>query len=175
MSRLILETERLRLRELDGGDAEFIVALLNDADFLRYIGDRQVRTPTDALRYLAEGPQASYAANGYGLWRVERREDGAVIGMCGLVRRESLPGPDIGYAYLPAFRGQGYAIEAGAAVLRHGLDRLDLPRILAIVTEANDSSVRVLEKLGMSRQGVQQLNDEPLLVYAITPESDSGT
>lgn len=167
MPRLILETERLRLRELDGDDADFILALLNDADFLRNIGDKQVRTRDDALRYLAEGPLASYAANGYGLWRVERRGDGAVAGMCGLVRRESLPGPDIGYAYLPAFRGQGYAAEAGAAVLRHGLGRLGLPRILAIVTEANGGSIRVLEKLGMRREGVQQINGGPLLVYAI--------
>lgn len=165
MPRLILETERLRLRELDEGDADFIVALLNDADFLRHIGDRQVRTPADALRYLAEGPRASYAANGYGLWRVERRTDGAVVGMCGLVRRETLPDPDIGYAYLPAFRGQGYAVEAGAAVLRHGFGSLGLPRILAIVTDANTGSVRVLEKLGLTPRGRQAFDGEPLLVY----------
>ena len=167
MSRLILETPRLRLRELDAGDADFIVALLNDPDFLRYIGDRQVRTPADALRYLADGPQASYATNGYGLWRVERRADGAVIGMCGLLRRETLPHPDIGYAFLPAYRGEGHALEAGAAVLRHGLEILRLPSLLAIVTETNAGSLRVLERLGLTPRGRQSFGGEPLLVYGI--------
>lgn len=162
----ILETARLRLRELADGDAGFLVTLLNDGDFLRHIGDRGVRDARDALKYLAEGPRASYAANGFGLWRVERREDGAVVGMCGLIRREALPHPDLGYAYLPAFRGQGYAVEAGAAVLRHGFEALGLPRILAIVTEANAGSVRVLEKLGMRREGLQTFGGERLAVYA---------
>ena len=166
MPRLILETQRLRLHELADTDTGFIVELLNDADFLRFIGDRGVRSHDDALRYLAEGPRASYAANGFGLWRVERREDGAIVGMCGLLRRETLPHPDIGYAYLPAFRGQGYAVEAGAAVLRRGFETLGLPRILAIVTEANAGSVRVLERLGMSCQGPQQIGEDTLLVYA---------
>lgn len=148
------------------GDAGFLVELLNDADFLRHIGDRGVRDEAGARRYLAEGPLASYAANGFGLWRVERREDGAVVGMCGLIRRESLPHPDLGYAYLPAFRGRGYALEAGAAVLRHGFEHFGLARILAIVTEANAGSVRVLEKLGMRREGQQTFGGEMLAVYA---------
>jgi ribosomal-protein-alanine N-acetyltransferase len=170
----VLETDRLRLRELGDGDAGFLVQLLNDADFLRHIGDRGVRDEAGALRYLAEGPRASYAANGFGLWRVERRDGGAVVGMCGLIRRDSLPHPDLGYAYLPAFRGQGYAVEAGAAVLRHGFDRFGLARILAIVTEANAGSVRVLEKLGMRREGLQVFGEETLAVYARdrTPAAD---
>lgn len=174
MPTLILETERLRLHELADSDAGFIVELLNDPDFLRFIGDRQVRTPEDALRYLAEGPRASYAANGFGLWRVQRREDGAIVGMCGLLRRDSLPHPDLGYAYLPAFRGQGFALEAGAAVLRHGFGPLGLARILAIVTQANAGSVRVLERLGLTRQGEQAFGGEPLLVYARDRPSDAA-
>ena len=127
-----------------------------------------MRDETDALRYLAEGPRASYAANGFGLWRVERREDGVVVGMCGLIRRETLPHPDLGYAYLPAHRGRGYAVEAGAAVLRHGFEELGLPRILAIVTEANAGSVRVLEKPGMRKQGgLQDFGNGPLAVHAV--------
>ena len=86
--------------------------------------------------------------------------------MCGLIRREALPHPDLGYAYLPAHRGKGYAVEAGAAVLRHGFEALGLPRILAIVTEANSGSVRVLEKLGMRREGTQVFGEETLAVYA---------
>ena len=174
MPRLILETGRLRLHELADTDTGFIVELLNDPDFLRFIGDRGVRSHDDALRYLAEGPHASYAANGFGLWRVERREDSAIVGMCGLLRRETLPHPDIGYAYLPAFRGQGYAVEAAAAVLGHAFGTLGLPRVLAIVTPANAGSVRVLERAGMRHERMQDINGETLAVYARDRDPAAG-
>ncbi len=162
----IIETPRLRLRELHEGDAAFILALLNDPDFLRHIGDRGVHDHDDALRYIATGPRASYASHGWGLWAVERREDGALIGMCGLVRREVLPGPDLGYAYLPAWRGRGYALEAAAATLDFAFARAGLDRVLAIVTPANTGSVRLLEKLGMLRERLLELDGETLAVYA---------
>jgi ribosomal-protein-alanine N-acetyltransferase len=165
-SGTILETPRLRLRELHDGDAGFIFALLNDPDFLRNIGDRGVHSHEDALRYIAAGPVASYASRGWGLWAVERREDGALTGMCGLVSRDTLPGPDLGYAYLPAWRGQGYAFEAAAATLDFAFTRAGLDRVLAIVTPANTGSVRVLEKLGMRRERMQAFGGEPLAVYA---------
>lgn len=167
MSAPVLETPRLRLRELHEGDAGFIFALLNDPDFLRNIGDRGVHSHEDALRYIAEGPRASYARHGWGLWAVERRGDGALVGMCGLLRRDTLPGPDIGYAFLPAFRGQGYASEAAAATLDFAFTRAGLDRVLAIVTPGNAGSVRVLEKLGLRQQGRQAFGGEPLAVYAI--------
>lgn len=165
MPRPILETARLRLREIHDGDADFIVALLTDPDFLRYIGDRGVSDHASALRYIADGPRASYARNGWGLWAVERREDGVVAGMCGLVSRDFLPGPDLGYAFLPAFRGQGYAAEAAAGVLDFAFGR-GLARVLAIVTPANAGSVRVLEKAGMRQDGSVVVNGETLALYA---------
>lgn len=163
----VLETRRLRLRELHAGDAGFIYELLNDPDFLRHIGDRGVHSHEDALRYIADGPRTSYASRGWGLWAVERRDDGVLVGMCGLVSRDSLPGPDLGYAYLPAFRGQGYAFEAAAATLDFAFTRAGLDRVLAIVTPANAGSVRVLEKLGMRRERMQSFGGEPLAVYAV--------
>ena len=123
----IAQSQRLRLRALDEGDAGFALELLNDADFLRHIGDKGVRTRNDALEYLRIGPWASYAAHGHGLWRVGLRDAADTpIGMCGLLRRDWLDAPDIGYAFLPAARGQGLAQEAADAVMRLARERYGL-------------------------------------------------
>lgn len=144
-----LETERLSLRRLDLSDAPFIVRLLNQPSFLANIGDRGVRDEQDALRYLREGPMAMYEKYGFGLWLVARREDGVAMGMCGLLRRDTLPDVDLGYAFFPQFWGRGYAFEAADAVLRHAAGKFGLRRVIAIVSPGNASSIRVLEKLGM--------------------------
>lgn len=147
---IVLETERLVLRHLEPDDADFIVALLNDPAFLRFIGDRSVRTPDDARGYIQNGPVESYARNGFGLYLVERREDGAPLGMCGLLKREVLSDVDIGFAFMPAFRGGGYAREAAAATLEHARDVLGLPRIVAIVSPDNEASIGLLGRLGFT-------------------------
>lgn len=175
-----LETPRLRLRELREDDDAFLVELLNDEGFLRHIGDRGVRTREDARRYLAEGPAASYARHGFGLWAVQRREDGALVGMCGLLRRDTLPDPDLGYAFLPAYRGQGYAREACEACVAHALDTLRMPRLLAIVNEDNAASRGLLERLGFALEGPAEVGGHALLVYAasaatVRPGSGSGS
>lgn len=144
-----LETPRLILRRLDFSDAPFLVGLLNQPSFLENIGDRGVRNVDDAHRYLREGPMAMYERYGFGLWHVARRSDGASIGMCGLLRRDILPDVDVGYAYLPEFWGQGFAIEAAEATLRHASRRFHLSRVIGVVSEGNTASIRVLEKLGM--------------------------
>lgn len=146
---VILETERLVLRQLTEADAAFMLALLNDPAFVRFIGDRGVRTLDEARGYFAGGALASYARNGFGLYLVERKPEGTPVGICGLVRRDGLGDVDLGYAFLPAFRGQGYAFEAAAAVLAHGRQALGLPRIVAIVSPDNERSIRLLERLGM--------------------------
>lgn len=145
----ILETERLRLRQLDEADAAFILELVNDEAWLRYIGDRGVRNPDEARNYILKGPVASYAKNGFGLWLVELRTDATPIGICGLIRRDTLPDVDIGFAFLPAFRGQGYASEAGRATLAYGRAKLGLKRILAVTMPANEGSIRTLVNLGL--------------------------
>ena len=162
---LILETERLWLSELQASDADFIVELLNSPGFLANIGDRDVRNADDACRYIAQGPAASYAAHGFGLWKVTRRADGVAVGMSGLLKREQLAFPDLGYAFLPRHMGQGYATEAGAAALAFGFGRTGLSRILAIVKPGNEGSVRVLGKLGMSDRGVGQFDHQVLRVF----------
>ena len=145
-----LATARLTLRRLDFDDAPFLVGLLNQPSFLANIGDRGVRNVEDAHRYLREGPMAMYATHGFGLWHVSRRADGAAIGMCGLLRRDILPDVDVGYAFLPEYWGQGYAFEAADATLRHAATRFGLTRVIGVVSEGNQGSIRVLEKLGMS-------------------------
>jgi RimJ/RimL family protein N-acetyltransferase len=149
----IARTARLRLRPLHDGDADAVQVLHNDADFLRHIGDKGVRSREDALRYLRDGPLASYAAHGFGLWAVEDAADGAWLGMCGLLRRDWLDAPDIGYAFLPAARGRGIAQEAADAVLALARTRFGLERVLAIVTPHNAASIRLLERAGLRDAG----------------------
>jgi RimJ/RimL family protein N-acetyltransferase len=151
----ILVTPRLSLRELDASDADatFALALLNDPDFLRNIGDRGVRTLEDAYGYLRAGPLASYADHGFGLWRVALRDTGEAIGLCGLLRRDWLDAPDLGYAFLPSARGRGLAQEAADAVLALARSRFALRRVLAIVDPENAASIRLLERAGMQREG----------------------
>lgn len=143
-----IHTHRLRLRRLCAGDAAFMCTLLNDAAFLRHIGDRGVRTAEDAVRYILAGPVASYARFGYGLYLVELRDGDEPIGICGPLRRDTLPDADLGFALLPAFRAQGYAREAAEAVLVHARDTLALRRLLAITSQDNEPSIRLLLKLG---------------------------
>ncbi|MBV7439416.1 GNAT family N-acetyltransferase [Aeromonas sp. sif2416] len=152
-------SERLVLRELTAVDAPFILELLNDGDFHRYIGDRGVRTLADAEDYIQQGPAVSYARHGHGLYLVMRREDEARLGICGLIKRDTLPCEDIGYAFLPAYRGQGYGIEAARAALQDGRERLGIERVIAIVTPGNERSVGLLAKLGLSQGRLVKLGE----------------
>lgn len=145
----VLETERLVLRELGLDDARFILELLNDPSFLRYIGDKGVRTLTDARDYISRGPVESYRRHGFGLYLTELKDGSVPIGICGLVKRDALEDPDIGFAFLPRFWAKGYATESASAVLAHARDVLKLERILAIVSPGNQGSIRVLTKLGL--------------------------
>lgn len=145
----VLETQRLILRHILSDDAPFILQLLNEPGFIQNIADRGVRSLADAEHYIAEGPTASYARNGFGLFLVMRKEGLEPIGMCGLIRRDTLPDVDIGYALLARFEGQGYATEAAAATLAWGRGALGLPRIVGITGLDNQGSIRVLEKIGL--------------------------
>jgi RimJ/RimL family protein N-acetyltransferase len=148
--RVVLETERLVLRELTGDDAEFILGLLNQPSFLRFVGDKGVRTVDDARAYIEGGPGASYRRHGYGLNLVTLRGTMEPIGICGLVNREWLEAPDLGFSLLPAYWSRGYACEASTAVLRQAGTVHQLNRILAITDSDNESSIRLLKRLGFS-------------------------
>jgi RimJ/RimL family protein N-acetyltransferase len=156
----VIETDRLVLRRLSPDDAEFINELLNQPSFLRYIGDKEVRKRADAVRYIQTGPLASYERFGFGLYLVELKETGVPIGICGLLKRDSLPDVDIGFAFLPNFWSQGYAFESASAVMTYGRDVLGLRRIVAITSPDNDASIRLLEKIGLRFERLIKLSED---------------
>jgi RimJ/RimL family protein N-acetyltransferase len=158
---IILETERLILRRLSpDDDAEFILTLLNEPSFIRYIGDKGVRTLDDARRYILNGPVQSYEQNRFGLYKVELKQNGTPIGISGLVKRNTLPDADIGFAFLPEYWSQGYAFESAAAVMRHAREVLGFDRILAITSPDNDASAKLLGKIGLRFDRVIKLSED---------------
>lgn len=147
----ILATERLALRKLEFSDAVFICELVNDPDWLKNIGDKNVHSIADAERYLKSGPMALYEKHGAGLWAVVLLESDKLIGMCGLVKRDALEDFDLGFALLPEYRGQGFALEAARGVLKYVKEMMKLKRLAAIVSPDNMPSARLLLKLGFER------------------------
>jgi RimJ/RimL family protein N-acetyltransferase len=157
---IIITTARLELRELGLEDNEFILRLLNEAAFLRFIGDKGVRTLADAREYLSTGPIDSYRRNGFGLYLTSLRDGGAPIGMCGLVKREGLADVDVGFAFLSRYWFRGYAVESAAAVLAYAKRQLKLKRIVAITTADNHGSIAVLEKIGLRFEQMIKLSQD---------------
>jgi RimJ/RimL family protein N-acetyltransferase len=145
----IFTTDRLRIRELNLHDTDFIIQLVNTPGWLKYIGDRNIKSEEQATRYLVEGPLTSYQENGFGLWLAELKENGQPIGMCGLLRRDYLDYPDIGFAFLPHFIGKGYAFEAAKEIISLGFTQFKLEKMCAITVPDNHLSIKLLEKIGM--------------------------
>jgi len=156
----VLATDRLALRRFTTDDAEFVLDLLNDPSFLRHIGDKGVRTRADAVRYVQAGPIASYERFGFGLYRVDLKESGMPIGMCGLLKRDWLADVDIGFAFLPRFWAKGYAFEAASSVLANAHDALGLKRVVAITSPDNVASMGLLAKLGFRFEGMARASDK---------------
>ncbi len=162
----ILETERLNLREIVESDAAFMLDLLNQPSFIENIGDRNVRTVEEARDFIENRYRLSYRVNGYGLWAVELKETGETIGICGFVKRDTLPDADIGFAFLPQFEGKGYAVESAVGTMKYGAETLNFERVLAITTQHNEKSGRLLEKLGFKYERLIDINDEELKLFA---------
>lgn len=158
----ILRTDRLLLRQLTLDDASFILGLLNEPSFLENIGDKGARDRDGAEEYLRRGPLASYEKWGFGLFLTCLLEDQTPIGTCGLLQRDKLNCPDVGFAFKPEFWGRGYATEAAAAVLAWGRDSLGLKRIVGITSEDNEKSAAVLRRIGLElEQRLVVFDDEP--------------
>jgi RimJ/RimL family protein N-acetyltransferase len=156
---MILETDRLQLRMLTTDDAEFVLRLLNEPSFIQNIGDREVRTVDQARDYILKGPIASYEKFGFGLWLVETKSAAVPIGICGLLKREVLDDVDIGYALLHEFCSQGYALESASAVMSYASKTLGLNRVVAVTNPDNQSSIRLLEKLGFEFERMVRLSE----------------
>ena len=157
----VLSTPRLLLRHLSADDAAFMLALLNEEPFLRNIGDRGIRTLEDAAAYVLSGPVASYEKFGFGLYAVELKQSGETLGICGLLKRETLEDVDVGFAFLRKFWGRGYASESAEAVMNYGWNTVGLNRIVAITAPKNHDSIKLLEKLGLRFEKMIQMPGHP--------------
>ena len=146
---MIIETPRMHLRKLNLADAAFILELLTDPDFLAQVGDRGVHNLEEARRYVTEGPGSSYLRFGFGLNAMELKDTDTAVGLCGLLRRDSHPDVEIGFALLPCARHKGLALEAAAATLSWGFDSLGLDRIVALTAPENLASMHILERIGL--------------------------
>lgn len=164
-----LETERLVIRKVEIGDAPFMLDLLNQPSFLRFIGDRGVKTIEDARLYIEERALAGYEKNGFGPFAVELKTSGEIIGIVSLLDRDELDDVDVGFAFLPEFWRRGYASEASAAVIDFGFSDLGRRRLLAVTQDDNIGSIKTLEKLGFSGDGRVRLDEDgpDLLLFAI--------
>jgi RimJ/RimL family protein N-acetyltransferase len=181
----VLETDRLMLRRLEIRDAAFIFELVNDPDWLRYIGDKGVRNLDDARAYVECGPLAMYRRVGFGLYCVELKQGAIPIGLCGLIKRDTLDDVDIGFAFLPAYRACGYAREAARATLEHAARDFGLTRVVAITSPDNDASGRLLETVGLRFERMFDVpgEDRQVRLYAWSPprqlrtpaDGDAGT
>jgi ribosomal-protein-alanine N-acetyltransferase len=165
---IVIETERLILRRLEPADAPFVLVLVNDPDWLRFIGDKNVHSLDDARLYIANGPRAMYQRCGHGLYLVTLK-DGTPIGMCGLLRRDTLDDADIGFAFIPQYRSQGYAREAAQATLAYGRDTLAMRRIVAITSPDNAASGSLLQKIGLRFERMLSLESgrDPVTLFGI--------
>ena len=163
-----IQTERLVLRELTIADAPFILELLNEPDWLRFIGDKGVKTLAEATNYIQSGPQQMYAACGMGLLLTELKADATPVGICGLIKRDNLPDVDIGFAFLSRFGGAGYAVEAAQALVLHAKQNLHLNRVVATTLAKNLKSIKLLERIGLKFEQMLQLekNAPELMLFA---------
>jgi RimJ/RimL family protein N-acetyltransferase len=173
---IIAETGRLLIRPFDEADAPFVLHLLNTPGWIRFIGDRGIATPEDARKYIVEKLLNSYTTSGWGMYLVESKAGNVPVGMCGLVKRDSLQHADLGYAFLPEYNGKGYALEAAVAIMWFANKILQLNPVLAIVTPDNERSISLLQKLHFVFDKNITDNGEELLLYkheadVLKPES----
>lgn len=168
MKMNIIETERLIICHLSEGDSEFILELLNSPGWLKFIGNKNVKTKTDAANYIINGPLKSYAVNGFGLYLVKLKNINTPVGICGLIKRDTLENIDIGFALLPEYEGNGYAFESADAVLKHAKKDLGIKKIVAITDKDNVNSIRLLEKAGLTfeKNILLKEDDKELMLFS---------
>ena len=154
---MLLETARLRLRDMSLEDATFLHELMNEPEFITNVADRGIRSTSDAETYIAKKILPSYARHGFGFYTVELKETRASVGICGLIKRDSLEDVDIGFATLRRYSGKGYTYEAAAALFIYGHEAFGLERIIGLTSPANTVSIHLLQKLGLKYERMVQL------------------
>ena len=166
---IVIESDRLQLRRIELDDAEFLLDLLNQPSFLHFIGDKGVRTLGDARNYILSGPVTSYQRFGFGMYLTLLKEARSPIGICGLLKRDSLEDVDVGFAFLPQFWSKGYAFESASAVMAYGRNALGLGRIVAVTSPDNHGSIHILEKLGLRFETMIRLLEDSPEIKLFTP------
>lgn len=169
MMKIILETERLIIREFIFDDSDFVIRLVNSPGWLTFIGDRNIKNTEQARQYMVQGPMASYKKNGFGFYVVLLKATQQQLGICGLIKRDTLLHTDLGFAFLPEFNGRGYAYEASSAIIHYSKNHIKLKKLIAIVMPENASSIKLLEKLGMTFDKMIEFGEkkENLMLYQI--------
>ncbi len=166
---IVIETERLILRKFTLDDAAFMLELLNTSAWLRFIGDRGVRTIEEAEQYLLNGNIKSYQEYGFGFYVVVVKETNESIGICGIKKREELDDIDIGFGFFPQFVGKGYGYEAASATLYYSINILKIKRIVAVVDPENLVSIGLIKKIGLKFEKMVQFSrkDIELMLFSI--------
>lgn len=141
-------------------DAEFIFKLVNEPSFIHFIGDKGVRNHADAVQYIQTGPMANYERFGFGQYLVELKESRLPIGMCGLTKKDALKDADLGFSLLPEFWSKGYAFEAATAVKAYAKDVLGISRLVGVTIPDNESSIKLLERLGFRFERMIRLSED---------------
>jgi [ribosomal protein S5]-alanine N-acetyltransferase len=164
---VIAQTPRLLLRPLTLHDATFLLDLMNQPSYHRFIGDRGIRDVPGAMDYIQTRFLDSYEKHGYGLYAVVIIGTARLAGICGLVKRETLPQPDLGFAFHPAYWSQGMAREAAQATMQFARETKGLSQLLAVTHPENEPSIRLLQKLGFTFQEMIQFpgDDESLKLF----------
>lgn len=155
-----LETKRLIIRELTIKDAPFFFELVNDPDWKRFIGDRNVKVLKDAEDYLTQRIIPSYTNWGFGFYAVLEKGQQKPIGVTGFIKRDELEFPDVGFAFLPIGRGKGFAYESTQAMMEHGVKNLGFKTVLGIANNDNIQSHKLLQKLGLKYQKQIKMDGE---------------
>ncbi len=167
---MMLETERLTLTWVQTTDADFILKLLNDSGFIQNIRDEGIKTLDQAKIHIGVRYIESYQRNGFGMYLVTLKSSGEHVGLCGIVKRESLDCPDIGYAFLAEHSGKGYASESAIAVIEYATHVLGIQRIVGITSLDNKASINILEKAGLIFNKMISTEDgETMLFVPLTP------
>jgi ribosomal-protein-alanine N-acetyltransferase len=166
----LIETDRLRLRPVTVDDAEFMLEVWNDPDFIDQVADRGIRTKEQAAVAIEEGAQLLFETYGYGPYCMHLKSDDSLIGICGLFKRDNLDCPDIGFTILPDYRKDGFTREAATAVIKYARDVLGLTQLAAITSPGNAPSRGLIEKLGMALHGTITMpgEDSAICLYIMS-------
>jgi [ribosomal protein S5]-alanine N-acetyltransferase len=166
--KIVIETERLFLQEFTTEDSAFMLELLNTPDWIKFIGDRGVRTIEEAEQYLLNGYMKSYQTHGFGFYKVEIKDSNESIGICGIIKRDYLENVDIGFAFLPQFVGKGYGFEAASATLKYTHNTLKIKRVIAIVDPENVVSIGLIKKIGLAfEKMIYPDHKEELMLFSV--------